>query len=660
MATATKKKKKIDEALEASRVSDPLNVRSGGFLDSFMRQDTPGEILKQKERRNIREFYKGYRPGPGNEFYRGPIQNKEMVGKSGQPIRPRSRSLAEQDAVINTLYPGFQKTTPGLIQKQIEQDRINRERDLTELRNYDSDQAELGAEKQMRDRQKMVKGMQTGTSMEAMDQAVMKLKDPNVKYDEADFENEIKDAPKRLKATTREKTGDFYVDPTTGFALDLRKLKGRMDRKRILQEAQYLPASTRAQYLANKGIIKKEDIPVDPEMEMKKKYYQLQIANASLKLENEKKKMSPEKQRYFEIAKQAIASQNYYLASSMLEKAGVTDIDVDKIRENDGKYKASLIKKNGLSKGMEDLTGYKPNQIASMRNDILKRWDVPEDAVDETSQRGTMLRRYGLPDSKEGSVPDFKAMVDMGNGKMMSQFKASLLSRAADPTQAPVYAQQLAYQASKIPDNTSRWTPEDYEAWLTDTVVYLEMHQRVKNYDQYLMAEAGVVAKEEGKTLSGKKTAVEMPKTIEKPDPDPDPDPGPDPVPDMSVAEEAIENAANVGLMTEGLKKATIQDAEKTAEKQSKNTNVSKDKLLESKFKSGEGKVKRAIEEEIKEANDPTYRASQITGISSNRARLAGREPRWTDIKSYVKWLKDNGQFDDLGDDVKYYLSQIE
>ena len=680
MATANKKKKKIDEALEASRVSDPLNVRSGGFLDSFMRQDTDAEILKQKERKNIKEYFKGYRPGPGNEFYKGPIQNKEKGGnlvEGGQ--RNLYRNLATQDAIIGA-RPGPKKTdrqyeieqerrralggkkpiTAEEAEAQVIADREKRRAESLKLQNYQPDEPEFQAQKEMREREQM------GA---AMNQAVTKLKDPNVEYNESDFEAEIKDAPKRLKAATREKTGDFYVDPTTGFALDLRKLKGRMDRKRILQEAQYLPASTRAQYLANKGIIKKEDIPVDPEMEMKNKIYQIQLANATLKLENEKKKMSPEESKYFDIAKTAISSQNYYLASTMLERAGVKDIDLEKIIANDGKYKASLLKKNGMSKNMENLTGFKPNQISTMRSDILKDWRTQDNQVSgEDSKRSRLLKTYGLPDSEGQGVPDFTQMVDMGDGKKMSQFKASLLSRAADPTQAPVYAQQLAFAASKIPDDTSRWEPQDYEAWLTDSIVYLEMHQRVKNYDQYLRAEAGVVANEEGKTLSGTKAPESKTETVPKQKPEPEPEP--EPVPDEAVADEAIETAANLSESgNESLIEKGFENTRNRKEIETKILNSTRPRFAKN---MSDGDFLKAMEDRGRKSvqDDIDAELARVRNINNQRGSFTdpqtGRKytddtpeekPRFTTPREYAVWLRKNPKR--LRKAEEYYLSTL-
>ena len=666
---------------DSNEVSQSLDDRSAGFLSGLKPsrwwstdpEDQKNQLFPAKRSDGMplksRGQIWGYepinrKPGPGHKDYKGPIENVEQ--------RPKVLSMEEQtEAIENRDFKtqrqkdleAEQKVALGGVrppmsleeaEKQVAMDKAQRNTELASLyRDETPDAVKPAVAPEKKD-------VQPAPTVEPQKEE-KKIAQQVVKINEQINNSGVRAQGKQATAQAKEKMGRYYVDPVSGYALNLDRLDKAINRKKSMELAALLPPASRAAFLASDSggnVIDKADIPVDPEVELKKRYYEIQIATASLKLENEKKKMSPEEAKYFDIAKTAISSQNYYLAATMLEKAGVKDINIEEIIKNDGKFKASLLKKNGMSKGMEDLTGFKPEKISSMRSNILKDWRTQDNPVSgEASKRSLLLKTYGLPDSEGEGAPDFTQMVDMGNGKKMSQFKASLLSRAADPTQAPVYAQQLAFAASKIPDDTSRWTPEDYEAWLTDSIVYLEMHQRVKNYDQYLRAEAGVVANENGKVLSGTKSKEE---TVEKPKPKPKPDPDPEPKPDMSVADEAIDTAAKVGLMSKGIKRATIEDAEKIAEEQAKNTNVSKDKLLESKYKSGESKVKRAIEEEIKEANDPTYRANQIKGIGSSRANLAGRDPRWTDIKSYVKWLKDNNEFDDLGDDVKYYLSQIE
>lgn len=100
------------------------------------------------------------------------------------------------------------------------------------------------------------------------------------------FENEIKDAkkfeeltedPKDKRKITlaeelllvkgkdetariRESSGNFYIDPFTGFALDLDVLSRSNKRAEIMDLAKLMPADKRAAFLYQKGVIKKADL----------------------------------------------------------------------------------------------------------------------------------------------------------------------------------------------------------------------------------------------------------------------------------------------------------------------------------------------------------------------------------------------------------------
>ena len=439
-----------------------------------------------------------------------------------------------------------------------------------------------------------------------------------------------------------------------------------------MEEAALLPASTRAQFLASKGVIKKEDIPVDQEAELKKKYYQLQIANASLKLENEKKKMSPEQAKYFDIAKTAISSQNYYLAASMLDKAGVKDIDLEKIIENDGKYKAGLLKKNGMSKNLENLTGFKPNQISTMRSNILDDFMKQDNEVSgEKGRRSQMLSRYGLPDAYGGKAPKFETMQPItfkypdGREVPMNQFKAAILTRALDPTQATSGGPQLAFAASKIPDNVSRWKPADYDAWLTENIVYLEMHQRVKNYDQYLRAEAGVVANEEGKTLSGtkaKKETTEKAKPEPKPKPEPEPQPKPEPEPEPKTELET--EGKNNSLIEQGFKNTRNRKEIETKILNSTRPrfakNMSEGDFLKAMEERGRKSVQDDIEAELSRVKNINRQKGSYIDPATGRKftdDTPDEKPRFTTPKEYTVWLRKNPKR--LRKAEEYYLSTL-
>ena len=65
---------------------------------------------------------------------------------------------------------------------------------------------------------------------------------------------------KEETAQVKEEAGDWYVDPWTGFAIDLNKLQKRQDRKDSMEFAALLPADQRAAYLSMEGLIAPEDL----------------------------------------------------------------------------------------------------------------------------------------------------------------------------------------------------------------------------------------------------------------------------------------------------------------------------------------------------------------------------------------------------------------
>jgi len=70
----------------------------------------------------------------------------------------------------------------------------------------------------------------------------------------------VKPLSKEDTADTKEKAGRWYVDPWTGFAIDLNKLQARQDRKDSMAFAAILPPDQRAAYLSMEGLIEPEDL----------------------------------------------------------------------------------------------------------------------------------------------------------------------------------------------------------------------------------------------------------------------------------------------------------------------------------------------------------------------------------------------------------------
>ena len=111
---------------------------------------------------------------------------------------------------------------------------------------------------------------------------------------EEEKEKIIEDLDKESTAEIREADPNFYVDPWTGFAIDLNKLQARQDRKDSMEMAALLPANQRATYLMQEDLISKRDLkkllkPSEMEqLDMQIKKMNLNVMSNSLKLSQQK------------------------------------------------------------------------------------------------------------------------------------------------------------------------------------------------------------------------------------------------------------------------------------------------------------------------------------------------------------------------------------
>jgi hypothetical protein len=115
-------------------------------------------------------------------------------------------------------------------------------------------------------------------------QKIVKIKERTSDYESRhrEIQDVVKPLNKEDTASSKEAAGDWYVDPWTGFAIDLNKLQARTDRKDAMEFAALLPPDQRAAYLSMEGLIEPEDLEklLEPsELEQ----LQLQQAQVSLK-----------------------------------------------------------------------------------------------------------------------------------------------------------------------------------------------------------------------------------------------------------------------------------------------------------------------------------------------------------------------------------------
>ena len=232
----------------------------------------------------------------------------------------------------------------------------------------------------------------------------------------------------------------------------------------------------------------------------------------------------------------------------------------------DGKYNASLLKGAGVKKIMEQRTGHTPEQISNKKPKVqqsLKKLSNP--ATGETGERAVLLRKYGLTDSfDENNNPvDLRKVTMVNTAKqgeepfMVNDLKLNLWTRANDPQfQSLPGADIFIDQVKKIPNDISNWSAAEYDRWISETVVEMELAGSVNNYMEYRNTLEQLKAQDSGKTLkgtTGKEETTTKPKEETKPDPEPD---KPDP---KSLIDEGLEsNVASKDSIKEEAKKSGI------------------------------------------------------------------------------------------------------
>ena len=128
------------------------------------------------------------------------------------------------------------------------------------------------------------------------------------KKKEEEIEKEIEDLTKEETAEIREADPNFYVDPWTGFAIDLNQLKKRRDRKDAMEMAALLPANQRAMYLMQEDLISKKDLKklLKPsEMEL----LDMQVKQMSLNVQSNNLKLSQQKLRDYRTPEELLELQ---------------------------------------------------------------------------------------------------------------------------------------------------------------------------------------------------------------------------------------------------------------------------------------------------------------------------------------------------------------
>ena len=194
------------------------------------------------------------------------------------------------------------------------------------------------------------------------------------------IEKEIDQIPdKETTAEVREADPDWYIDPYTGFAIDLNKLQARQDRKDAMEMASLLPADKRAMFLYQEDLIEKNDLdkllePSEKEkLEKELKTMQIAVQASNLLLNNKKLQnyQSPEQKEWHTSYRNAVTNDDYDGIYTFGRKLGLNEAELEKIVE--GHKKANVAK---ATKSDTDL--------------FKKRFNIPYTKVWDARQRVMM------------------------------------------------------------------------------------------------------------------------------------------------------------------------------------------------------------------------------------------------------------------------------
>ena len=194
------------------------------------------------------------------------------------------------------------------------------------------------------------------------------------------IEKEIDQIPdKETTAEVREADPDWYIDPYTGFAIDLNKLQARQDRKDAMEMASLLPADKRTMFLYQEGLISKNDVdkllePSEKEkLENELKTMQIAVQASNLLLNNKKLQnyQSPEQKEWHTSYRNAVTNDDYDGIYTFGRKLGLNEAELEKIVE--GHKKANVAK---ATKSDTDL--------------FKKRFNIPYTKVWDARQRVMM------------------------------------------------------------------------------------------------------------------------------------------------------------------------------------------------------------------------------------------------------------------------------
>ena len=224
-------------------------------------------------------------------------------------------------------------------------------------------------------------------------------------YDKEDYEGKVKTTPKRTEKfisrykaakTKKEKEealptnkderaavkeqaepDKYYIDPDTGFALNMSQISRRIKRKDEMDMASLFPAADRAAYLYGKGLIDKPDyermIKPSEKEEADALLTSVKTQEHLLKVAELKRKASrnPQEKNWIDLYKNAVTNKDYIMQGILGRKLGFKKSDLEKSREMSKAQELAKLK--GKGKEFKSNFNVEYSTVISNKSDWQKR-----------------------------------------------------------------------------------------------------------------------------------------------------------------------------------------------------------------------------------------------------------------------------------------------
>ena len=303
-------------------------------------------------------------------------------------------------------------------------------------------------------------------------------------------EKVLVDLKPEQRAAVKEQIDNYWVDPRTGYALNLSKV-GR--RANAMQLANLMPAADRAAFLYSREIIDKSDFdammkPTDAEA-LTRKLKLIELETANLKLVGAKiKNADPRRAEKLKMYLNAGSNNNYELQSYLGGELGLSKEIMDNSAKRQRAYELGKLisksSKGGLKKRFAEDFGFEYSAYV----DDKQLWI--RNATSMIQEKGQFTEFMTLNGTKT---------VDRGaQFRSYSLYEQEAMKLRTPEEQLRTYKRSPYYERiitnSKYQGSDGNFDPtlltndkENYERYLLDNLVYLGMDDAYSNQNMQIM-----------------------------------------------------------------------------------------------------------------------------------------------------------------------------